>query len=217
MLFHLWIILRFCQPISPNSSNITWSYFHENRFNLTNRVISIQWRTNLFHRDAYRLFGGGRRPFSACFVKEYKFIPITTEEEADVLLFHSRDPPNIPRKRLPKQKYVFFTQESEVHEKPKPIIYNLTMTYWLDSDIPLPYGAFKKRKMPRQYALQKDFNFARGKAKKVAWVVSHCKTHSGRKQYVNELRRHIDVDIYGKCGTLPCVSQNCFVMINHSY
>ena len=216
-LFDLWIILHFYQPASPNSSNMIWSYFREKRFNLTNRTLTIQWRTNFFNRDAYKLFGGGRLPFSACFVEECKFIPITAEEEADVLLFHNRNPPNIPPRRLPKQKYVFFSQESEVHENPKPIIYNLTMTYRLDSDIPTPYGAFKKRIKPRQYAFQKDFNFARGKAKKVAWVVSNCKTQSEREKYVNELKRHIDVDIYGKCGTLPCVSQNCFAMINHTY
>ena len=107
--------------------------------------------------------------------------------------------------------------EADVYENPKPIIYNLTMTYRLDSDIPIPYGAFKKREKPHQYAFRKDFNFARGIAKKVAWVVSNWKTLSEREKYVNELKRHIDVDIYGKCGTLPCVSQNCFAMINHTY
>ena len=53
MLFHLWIISDFYQPVSPNSSNVIWSHFHEKRFNLTNRTITIQWRTNYFYRDAF--------------------------------------------------------------------------------------------------------------------------------------------------------------------
>jgi alpha-1,3-fucosyltransferase len=44
----------------------------------------------------------------------------------------------------------------------------------------------------------------RKKKKTVAWMVSHCKTHGLREKYVEELRKHIDVDIYGNCGKLSC-------------
>ncbi len=33
-----------------------------------------------------------------------------------------------------------------------------------------------------------------------SWMVSHCNTPSKRKQYVNELKKYIDVAIYGSCG-----------------
>ncbi|XP_037083424.1 alpha-(1,3)-fucosyltransferase fut-1-like [Pollicipes pollicipes] len=39
-----------------------------------------------------------------------------------------------------------------------------------------------------------------------AWVVSHCSTHSKREEYVQKLARHLVVDIYGRCGTLKCPS-----------
>ena len=42
------------------------------------------------------------------------------------------------------------------------------------------------------------------KLKKVAWLVSNCKTHSQREQYVSELSKYIDIDIYGGCGTKTC-------------
>ncbi len=37
--------------------------------------------------------------------------------------------------------------------------------------------------------------------KNVAWVVSHCSTFSKREEYVYELQKHIDVDVFGNCGS----------------
>jgi len=42
------------------------------------------------------------------------------------------------------------------------------------------------------------------KRRLVAWFVSHCETSSRREKYVEELRKYVDVDIYGKCGSLNC-------------
>uniref|UniRef100_A0A5S6QRZ8 Fucosyltransferase n=1 Tax=Trichuris muris TaxID=70415 RepID=A0A5S6QRZ8_TRIMR len=38
----------------------------------------------------------------------------------------------------------------------------------------------------------------------VAWFASNCETYSQRSYYVDELRKHIDVHIYGKCGARRC-------------
>ncbi|XP_053206522.1 glycoprotein 3-alpha-L-fucosyltransferase A-like [Panonychus citri] len=35
-------------------------------------------------------------------------------------------------------------------------------------------------------------------------MVSHCHAPSGRHEYVEELARYIDVDIYGECGPFKC-------------
>ena len=40
----------------------------------------------------------------------------------------------------------------------------------------------------------------------IAWVVSHCDTKSKREHYVDELKKHVQVDIYDKCGK-PCPNQ----------
>ena len=231
-LFDLWINIYSYQPVSSYSSNIIWGYFREKRFNSTNRTlntshekllnltkktITIQWRSNFFGADTYKSFGQGRKPFSGCFVEECKVIPLTSNEAADVLIFHSRDTPILPPRRLPEQKYIFLSLESEIHDHPRPIIYNLTMTYRLDSDIPIPYGAFRKREKALKPTFGVDFNLAVGKTKKVSWVASNCNTQSGRKKYVNELKQYIDVDMYGKCGALPCDKTKCFSMINSTY
>ena len=33
----------------------------------------------------------------------------------------------------------------------------------------------------------------------VAWMVSNCLTESNREGFVEDLRKHIDIDIYGNC------------------
>ena len=47
-------------------------------------------------------------------------------------------------------------------------------------------------------------NNVRRKKKLVAWFVSNCITTSGREKYVSELKKYVDVDVYGACGTLTC-------------
>ena len=46
------------------------------------------------------------------------------------------------------------------------------------------------------------------KTKMVAWFASHCPTHSQREDYVKELAKHVQVDIYGRCGTMECLPRN---------
>ena len=36
------------------------------------------------------------------------------------------------------------------------------------------------------------------------WFAGHCSSWSKREEYVRELSRYIDVDIYGECGNLTC-------------
>ena len=35
-------------------------------------------------------------------------------------------------------------------------------------------------------------------------MVSNCNTHSRREAYVAEMRKYVDVDVYGRCGQLNC-------------
>ena len=50
----------------------------------------------------------------------------------------------------------------------------------------------------------------------VCWVVSHCNTISKRERYVKELKKYIEVDIYGNCGQ-KCGKRNtdeCFQQLS---
>lgn len=47
------------------------------------------------------------------------------------------------------------------------------------------------------------------KNKTVAWVVSNCDPSSGRRQYVDILKKYINVSIYGKCNKNVCLGKTC--------
>lgn len=57
------------------------------------------------------------------------------------------------------------------------------------------------------------------KQKTAAWFVSHCNAFSKRDGLVEKLQKFIDVDVYGKCGTLSCprYSKECDEMLNTTY
>lgn len=108
--------------------------------------------------------------------------------------------------------------------------FNWTMTYRLDSDIPTPYGWMVQKlssasQVPRfaekgqwaqgydptQFAIslktrKREFHALAHRPKGIAWLVSHCNSDSERERYVNELRKHIQVDIFGQCGNILCSS-----------
>lgn len=122
----------------------------------------------------------------------------------DAVIFHGPDINSnfLPAKRSSNQHYVFFIGESPISVDGRigdtpPGFFDMTYTYKLDSDV-LGHYIYS---VPLE---QSPKNFAEGKSKMVAWFVSNCKTHSRRENYVKELQKYIDVDIYGKCGPLKC-------------
>ncbi|XP_064487620.1 alpha-(1,3)-fucosyltransferase C-like [Ornithodoros turicata] len=129
---------------------------------------------------------------------------------SDAVVFHSRDMNlnDIPSRRAPEQKWVFWCME------PPPYsfyggfeyivsMFNWTMTYRTNSDIPIAYGMFKSKNTGKEERpdIKKSWET---KSKSAVWVVSHCNTDSRREAFVRELRQHIDVDVFGLCGLLKC-------------
>ena len=69
-------------------------------------------------------------------------------------------------------------------------------------------------------SLPADVNFAEGKTKKVAWFVSNCVAKNNRLEFAHELGKHIQVDIYGACGSHSCSRANakqCFDLLSKHY
>ncbi|KAK2153636.1 hypothetical protein LSH36_291g09026 [Paralvinella palmiformis] len=77
------------------------------------------------------------------------------------------------------------------------------MSYRRDSDFYSPYRVIRPltAQDPPRYVPRVPLS-ARNKS--VVWVVSRCKTGSHREQYVEELAKHIDIDVYGQCGSHSC-------------
>ncbi|XP_067944930.1 4-galactosyl-N-acetylglucosaminide 3-alpha-L-fucosyltransferase FUT6-like [Watersipora subatra] len=133
---------------------------------------------------------------------------------SDVVLFHLYN--NLKNKdfilrQLPKrykddQKWILIIREPPAFYYPEQLkllnnTFNLSMTYQSDSDIVIPYGWYWKNTPSEVAKMEREkVDHMKGKNKTVVWLVSNCITSSRREEYVNELKRHIDVDIFGGCG-----------------
>lgn len=114
-----------------------------------------------------------------------------------------------PNYRLPNQKWIFYESESPAWNKPNLVdykdIFNITSTYSRDSDIPfrfMNFGVLSPEKLHNLEMTNRTYH--QDKKGYVAWFVSHCKTFSQREEYVKELQKYIQVDIFGRCGPLKC-------------
>ena len=130
---------------------------------------------------------------------------------AQLYVFADSEPPLITHSKTAVQM---------MHDNPE--FYNLTITYKRDSDIPAPYGIIIPRNANKRIYLQslqmdksaenygrvktlglpgKDYNaIFNHKTKSSLWFVSHCLTFSKREQYVERMKHHTQVDLYGLCG-----------------
>jgi alpha-1,3-fucosyltransferase len=112
-------------------------------------------------------------------------------------------------------------------------LFNLTMTHRMDSDVVFPYFYFTDNSMkivspsldpewrsPEYNSTEKYTAIHARKSKHAAWFVTNCQNKSGRNNRVRELQRHINVDVYGKCGPLSCPRTNeelCFQKLKREY
>nr|XP_060642164.1 3-galactosyl-N-acetylglucosaminide 4-alpha-L-fucosyltransferase FUT3-like [Anolis sagrei ordinatus] len=129
-------------------------------------------------------------------------------QKADVVIVHHREacrsPKNLPQEpRPPSQRWVWFNLESP---SASPNLYfmdnhfNLTMSYRRDSDIFTPYGWMEVLPQPRNVTVPL-------KSKLAAWVVSNWQPGSRRVQYYSELKKYLQVDVYGQ-SHLPLPREN---------
>ena len=101
----------------------------------------------------------------------------------------------------------------------QPGFFNLTSTFRSDSDFPVPYFHTEMRESPCDNCLPDSTLL--NKIKLMAWIVSHCKTQSKREEYMAELSKYINVDVFGKCGNptpeCPKTQRNCTKRLIESY
>ena len=190
-----------------------------------NKTILIWNSANRIETSA---FGLGHQPFlqngceiSECVVFDNKssILPL---EEYDAIIVHMHElwltqMPSFNRRA--HQRLIFLTQESPT-TIPVDVTYygnlfNWTMTYKLNSDIPLLYGRIlpgptapktleETHRMIEAMHLASARNYAVNKTRPIVWMASHCGTKSLRETYVKELSKFIPVDIYGGCGNFSC-------------
>ncbi len=189
--------------------------FNKRSTNLSARKLVLAW--NSFYGENLGLGKFGEGTFTSCPLANCFFTNNRTRlKEAAAVMFHTRHKRSIPRHRPSGQLYVFFLLESpnfisasprnQVPFRYNPPPFNITMTYRRDSDVFAPVRYFYRLPYAGNVTVNLTFPLST-RHKSVAWVVSHCETASRRESYVRELKRYIDVDIYGKCGNV--VSHEC--------
>ena len=141
-------------------------------------------------------------------------------------------------KRRRSQRFVSFRSEAPTESsipdfmQKKDLLenfFNWSISYRQDADIQLRYGSIRPlrhgvedRRTRNGIRINKQSK--NGSSAIVAWMASHCATNSKREDYVRELRKYIDVDVYGKCGDFQCKrtkyyvsSPECYDMIESKY
>jgi hypothetical protein len=119
--------------------------------------------------------------------------------EADAVIFHLPSMGTVwPGVKPGRQKWVVWSMESDVNypQLADPAFmsrFDLTMTYRLDSDVPIPYlepeTLHEFRKPPREKTADAD----------VAYFASNPRDRNGRNEYVAALMQHIAIHSYGRC------------------
>lgn len=133
-------------------------------------------------------------------------------EEADAVIIHHRDMVGasvLPQEPRPAaQKWIWMNYESPTNTPDLARfegIFNLTLSYRIDSDIFLPYG-FLIPNGVRSASRNSDQYLRTPLASEVlrprllAWVVSNWHTSHRRVAFFQQLQRHLQVDVYGRVG-----------------
>ncbi|XP_045125147.1 alpha-(1,3)-fucosyltransferase 7-like isoform X1 [Portunus trituberculatus] len=135
--------------------------------------------------------------------------------DADAILFHlhqTKGPQSLPNRTRLDQRWIWLTDESSYNTflvgKERRLeayngLFNWSMSYRMDNDVPVPYGRTLPL-TPAEAAAHKPVDYFTLKPKLVAVMGSNCGGRNKRWGYIKELQKHMTVDTYGGCGTLKC-------------
>ena len=115
--------------------------------------------------------------------------------------------------RTSKQRWVYYrVAPPAINNNEFPNIsqfngfFNLSISYKQDADFKGIYSRQSGFIWKLNERFQSDFDFLKGKEKLAFAVISNCGA-ANRLEYINELKKHADVDVFGKCGK-PCPVKN---------
>ena len=109
------------------------------------------------------------------------------------------------------QYWIYYNKEASLRSRIHNItqyepVFNWTMTYKLDSDIICNYA----RVLPGKYldGFNSTKNYLTGRTKTAFAVISNC--FKPRLDYIHELQKYIDIDLYGTCPGHKPLCHNCW-------
>ncbi|CAH1645486.1 unnamed protein product [Spodoptera littoralis] len=148
-------------------------------------------------------------------------------DTADAVLVHiQRGVVPTVKNRNPKQRWIFLNDESPIHaftlasRRPKMEtlynVFNWSMTYRSDADIPVPYGRTVLLPKPvlSEYNTLAEIatlipNWDRKRPDKTAAVLMSNCAMKARNDFLKKLRKYIDVDVYGGCSDKKELRTSC--------
>lgn len=196
-------------------------------------------------------------PEKRCFAYRSLGLLHIPNEKADGIMVHGPNLWYLPSKssyqRNPRQLWLFYSMEPQrltfcsshydLHDLDD--WFNITATFKYDSDLRLDYKQFREwndivydldyineynkllETHPDPISSIFDISMKQKRKASVVWFVSHCETNSRRENYVRELQKYIEIDIYGNCDGYfsnikedPCGSKKnikCFNKIMNEY
>ncbi|XP_066979603.1 alpha-(1,3)-fucosyltransferase 7-like [Macrobrachium rosenbergii] len=181
-----------------------------------------------------REFGGEELdPFRFCSVKNCQLVTKDVfSEKADAIIFHlhrTNRASTYPSRANFNQRWIWLTDESPYNTlyfaEDKDIsnyngIFNWSMSYRMDSDVPVPYGR-TVRMTDKEASKYEKVDYFNIKAKLAAAMLTNCESTNNRTGYVRQLRKYIDVDIYGICfGIKWCqghLNRDCVLLNEYKF
>jgi hypothetical protein len=95
--------------------------------------------------------------------------------------------------------------------------FNWSISYTLDADFGGEYSKFLNLEWAsKNESASTDFGIDSDKKKFSFALISNCRSNN-RLDYLNELKKHIPVDIYGKCGRECSKNPDCRYHLLRSY
>ncbi|XP_076447031.1 alpha-(1,3)-fucosyltransferase C-like isoform X2 [Babylonia areolata] len=201
----------------------------EAKKNVTGKKI-ITWYASASERLREDLFDDD--VFDECPVARCKFVrPETLQEKpdraVDAIIFPGtagREKPPL-RRTHPDQVFIYYDLDPPLRptqafgSREWNSVFNWTWSYRQDADIWEPAGTLKKTgDKVKPLSFYKDLAKEKSKNKHVAWFVNTCQVPSQRERYVQELQKHVNVDVYGRCGNKTCPkSFECLQMLTQKY
>ncbi|KAK7077267.1 Fucosyltransferase, N-terminal, partial [Halocaridina rubra] len=175
------------------------------------------WKTGLVYANRFLYQYGPKMvdPFANCSVNncEIKYED-NLVDSADAILIHfhrTPGPQSFPKRSKTDQLWIWLTDESPYNTfmiaghnttiKDHNGYFNWSMSYRMDSDIPVPYGrtVLMTGDEVSEFRQQNYFHL---KKKLIAVMGSNCGGTNNRWGYIRELQKHMDVDTYGNCGSI---------------
>uniref|UniRef100_A0A915LII9 Fucosyltransferase n=1 Tax=Meloidogyne javanica TaxID=6303 RepID=A0A915LII9_MELJA len=194
-MFHVWNTHMFPKPVD---------FIEPGKF----KPIILGWNTIYTFDNVVAMLTGMFNTNECPYECEYSTDKNKYLNASAIVYYIRSEHKDLPKIRLPNQLYVFCLDEPphytfEFFKDVSPDFFNISMTYRLDSDIYYPYDTFVPCNGECQldeYWTEKEVmeNVIR-KTGLAMQVNSDCDTPSKRETLVQELRKLIKIDLYGKC------------------